>query len=129
PAAFDTVAIAPLDQALTFARDERRRVLAVTAYAGGMVQAVELDADDPITLVRAQGYDRVADVVRAGTPRAIPAATLMAPVDLGDHHVAAATNFPEHAGDAGVKDGPFLFPKLVRPTGPRAPIPAGQALL
>ncbi len=132
PATFGDVAIAPLDEALTFARietDGRRRVLGVTRYAGGRVRGVDLGADDPIALVRERGYDALADAIRAGTPTEVAATELVAPVDLGDAHVAAATNFPEHAGDAGVEDGPFLFAKLVQPTGPRASIPAGDGLL
>jgi 2,4-didehydro-3-deoxy-L-rhamnonate hydrolase len=132
PAAFDDVAVAPLGEALTFARverDGRPRVLGVTAYAGGTVRGVDLGADDPIALVRERGYDAVAASVRDGATIEVPATSLLLPVDLGDHHVAAATNFPEHAGDAGVEDGPFLFPKLVQPTSARAPIPAGDGLL
>jgi 2-keto-4-pentenoate hydratase/2-oxohepta-3-ene-1,7-dioic acid hydratase in catechol pathway len=129
PTTFDTVAIAPLDQALTFARDAGGRVLAVIAYTGGTVRGVTLDASDPITLVQDLGYDGVVAATRGRPTITMPAASLAMPVDLRDRHVAAATNFPEHAGDAGVKDGPFLFPKLVTPTGPRAPIPAGQGLL
>jgi 2-keto-4-pentenoate hydratase/2-oxohepta-3-ene-1,7-dioic acid hydratase in catechol pathway len=138
PASFDTIAVAPLDDALTFARVEtegRPRLLAVTAYAGGTVQAVDLsvalgrDTHDPIALLTERGWDGVRDVVRVGPRTTVPATSLVMPVDLTAQHVAAATNFPEHAGDAGVKDGPFLFPKLVEPTGPYAPVSAGQGLL
>lgn len=131
-ATFGDVPVAPLDEALTFARDVtggRRRVLGVTRYAGGRVQGVELGADDSLALVRARGYDAIAAAIRAGTPVEVATSALVTPVDLGDRHVAAATNFPEHAGDAGVEDGPFLFPKLVRPTASQAPIPAGKGLL
>jgi 2-keto-4-pentenoate hydratase/2-oxohepta-3-ene-1,7-dioic acid hydratase in catechol pathway len=54
---------------------------------------------------------------------------LAMPVDLGSHHVAAGTNYPEHAGEAGVENGPFLFAKLVTPTAPRASVSVGHALL
>jgi 2-keto-4-pentenoate hydratase/2-oxohepta-3-ene-1,7-dioic acid hydratase in catechol pathway len=54
---------------------------------------------------------------------------LVAPVDLRDRHIAAGTNFPEHAGDAGVEDGPFLFAKLVTPTKPVDTVSAGSGLL
>jgi 2-keto-4-pentenoate hydratase/2-oxohepta-3-ene-1,7-dioic acid hydratase in catechol pathway len=60
---------------------------------------------------------------------AVEAARLVSPVDLREHHVAAATNFPAHADDAGVEDGPFLFAKLVRPTGPYDAVSAGEGLL
>jgi 2-keto-4-pentenoate hydratase/2-oxohepta-3-ene-1,7-dioic acid hydratase in catechol pathway len=59
----------------------------------------------------------------------LPAGDLVMPIDLGDHHIAAGTNYPEHAGEAQVEDGPFLFAKLVKPTGPYAPVAVGEALL
>jgi 2-keto-4-pentenoate hydratase/2-oxohepta-3-ene-1,7-dioic acid hydratase in catechol pathway len=135
PGLFDEVAIADLDTALTFARtgnDRTRRTLAVTEYRGGTVRGVVLGAKDPIDLVNQLGYDALREKVRTAPEDArvaLPASSLVAPVDLADRHVAAATNFPEHAGDAGVEDGPFLFAKLVRPTGPYDPVPAGNALL
>lgn len=135
------VAIAPPDEALTFARvgdAGARRVLLVTAYRGDRVDAVDVSAalgrpvSDPIALLDELGQDGVRDLLRAApaaAARTLPAADLVLPVDLGAHHVAAATNFPEHADDAGVEDGPFLFAKLVAPTGPYDPVPAGPGLL
>jgi 2-keto-4-pentenoate hydratase/2-oxohepta-3-ene-1,7-dioic acid hydratase in catechol pathway len=136
-----TVAIAPLDEALTFARTadgDRRRVLAVTAYAAGEVVGVDLDAllgrafTDPLAALDAVGADALRDAVRHAPPtavRRVRATALDVPLDLGDHHVAAGTNYPEHADEAAVKDGPFLFAKLVRPTPPGAAVPVGDALL
>lgn len=141
PGLFDGVAIADLDEALTFARVEaggRRRVIAVTEYRDGEVRGVDLssalgrDTHDPILIFNERGYDGLRDLVRSAPLDAkvtAPAASLVIPVDLGDHHIAVATNFPEHAGDAGVEDGPFLFAKLVRPSGPYDPVPAGEGLL
>ena len=138
---FDRVAIADPDQALTFARvagGGKSKVIAVTEYRDGTVQGVDLAvalgraASDPITVFDEVGYDRLRDVIRdapASARMAVPAAHLALPVDLGDHHIAAATNFPEHAGDAGVEDGPFLFAKMVRPTGPYDEVSAGTGLL
>lgn len=135
------VAIAPLDEALTFARIgpvERPRVMAVTAYAGGTVSGVDLSAllgrpvGDPIEVVEREGWESLRGRIAAAPESAavaVPAAELIAPVDLLGHHVAAGTNYPEHAGEAEVEDGPFLFAKLVEPSGPRAPVAAGEALL
>src|SRR5262245_47122112 len=50
-------------------------------------------------------------------------------VDLGDRHVATGLNFPAHAGESGAGEQPFLFPKLTRPTGPRAPVAVAGRLL
>jgi 2,4-didehydro-3-deoxy-L-rhamnonate hydrolase len=133
----DTVVIAPLDDALTFARTDGR-VLVVTEYRAGRVAGVDVgralgrDAHDPITVLDEVGYDGVRGLVdgAGGTARVVvDATTLGVPVDLGAHQVAAGTNYPEHAGEAEVEDGPFLFAKLVEPTAPRASVAAGDALL
>lgn len=83
-------------------------------------------------MLRAEGWDSLRERV-AGAPAAtrvsVSATDLGLPVDLGDHHIAAGTNYPEHAGEAEVEEGPFLFAKLVEPSGPRATVPAGDALL
>ncbi len=141
PAVPNTVAIAHADQALTFARIEsgaKRRVLLVLSYENGSIEAVDLSAvlgvevEDPISVYRERGYAALRDVALQ-TPESarvtVAAQDLTIPVDLGSHHVAAGTNYPEHAGEAGVEDGPFLFAKLVPPTGPRATVPVGAALL
>jgi 2-keto-4-pentenoate hydratase/2-oxohepta-3-ene-1,7-dioic acid hydratase in catechol pathway len=137
-----SVAIAPLDEALTFARarssDGTSRTLLVLRYAGGSVEGIDLSValgrpvDDPIEAYRSEGYA----ALRALALRAevvgrvvVPADTLGIPVDLGRHHIAAGTNYPEHAGEAGVEDGPFLFAKLVEPTAPDANVSAGKGLL
>jgi hypothetical protein len=136
-----SVEIAPLDEAITFARaatEAGPRVIAVTRYTDGVVSGVDLStllggpAGDPIDALREHGWETLRDRI-AGAPQTAmvttPADGLDLPVDLRDHHIAAGTNYPEHAGEAEVEDGPFLFAKLVRPTGPRAPVSAGDALL
>lgn len=140
-ARFDDVVIADPDEALTFARvgsAEGPRVIAVTAYRAGVVQGIDLSralgrqVSDPLPLVGEIAYDQLRDLVRdapAAARVAHPAEALATPIDLRQHHIAAATNFPEHAGDAGVENGPFLFAKLVQPTDPYAEVAAGTALL
>src|SRR6185503_3098495 len=58
----DTVAIAPLDEALTFAR-AAGRVIAVTEYRAGRVMGVDLGSGDPITLLDDVGWDGMRDRV------------------------------------------------------------------
>lgn len=140
-AADEAVEIAPLAEALTFARertDAGPRVLAVTRYADGAAWGVDLSlllgrpVADPIDVLRDEGWDGLRERIAAAPDTArtmVSAERLDLPVGLRDHHVAAGTNYPEHAGEAEVEDGPFLFAKLVRPTGPRAPVPAGDGLL
>lgn len=141
PGTFDDVAIADRAEALTFARvvqDGEPRVLAVRGYRQGQLDAIDLSAlhgrpvRSAVELFREQGYDALAHAI-ASAPQQhvvfVPAAQLVMPVDVGASHVAAGTNYPEHAGEAGVKEGPFLFAKRVAPTGPYAPVAAGDGLL
>lgn len=136
-----TLGIAPLADALTFARtrpDAGRHVLAVVRYADGAVTGVDLAAllgrpvADPIEILRSEGAQALRVRIAAAPESArltVSATDLDLPVDLRDHHVAAGTNYPEHAGEAEVQDGPFLFAKLVQPTAPRATVSVGDALL
>jgi 2-keto-4-pentenoate hydratase/2-oxohepta-3-ene-1,7-dioic acid hydratase in catechol pathway len=132
-----TVEIASPAVALTFARvgpEASPRVVAVTSYTAGTVTGVDLSTllgrpvTDPVRVFGELGYDRLRAALASATID-IPATELLAPLDLRDRHIAAGTNYPEHAGESGVKDGPFLFPKLVAPTGPRARVSAGDGLL
>ena len=132
----DSIAIAPLDAALTFARTLDGRILAVTRYQAGVVTGVELTAlaatpsEDPIDLYNRLGREALEAAIRTGSPFAdVPADRLGPPVHLTTRHIAVGTNYREHAEESAVTGSPFLFPKLVTPTGPRADIPAGTGLL
>lgn len=107
------------------------RLLLVSSYEGGEVTGVDLTAvfgmSDPVALYNAQGYDEIA--AASGGKVTLPLSALGIPVDLTASHIAAGTNFPEHAEESAVEDGPFLFAKEVEPTSFDAPIPAGDALL
>jgi len=141
PRTFADVAIADLHDALTFARIEHEgvpRVVAVRSYQNDTITGVDLSvvlpaaATNPVQLFREHGYEALEAMIRGAGPGAavmVKARDLVAPLDLRDEHIAAGTNFPEHAGEAGVEGGPFLFPKHVRPTGPYAPVAAGTRLL
>ena len=128
------IEIAPTSVALTFARSDGRTI-AVTTYDAGRARAVALDAllapgEDAIGLINRLGYDAVqAEIERAATSIEITASDLDIPVDLGREHIAVGTNYRQHAEEAAIEGGPFLFPKYVQPTSPHAPIPMGEALL
>jgi 2-keto-4-pentenoate hydratase/2-oxohepta-3-ene-1,7-dioic acid hydratase in catechol pathway len=134
-----TVAIAPLDEALTFARARPGagpRIIAVTSYRDGTIGGTDLTPfaehaeDDAIDLLNRLGHARLATEIPGSAARVeMAAADLDLPVDLLPVHVAVGTNYPDHADEATVKGGPFLFPKMVAPTPARAAIPAGEALL
>jgi 2-keto-4-pentenoate hydratase/2-oxohepta-3-ene-1,7-dioic acid hydratase in catechol pathway len=141
PSELGSVAISDPEVALTFARigpDGARRVIAVTRYQAGSVEGVDLSASlgrrvsDPVRIFLEVGYEPLRSAVSqspAGARVSVAAEELVIPLDLRDHHVAVGTNFPEHAGEASVEQGPFLFAKLVSPTGPYSPVSAGNALL
>lgn len=137
PAVAQTVAIAPLDEALTFARTGEgadARLLAVMSYRNGAVEAVDLTAwaegGDAIDLVNREGYERIKQAIELRSARfTFKSDALTAPVALRAAHIAVGVNYRAHGEEANVKGGPFLFPKLVAPTGPRATIPAGKGLL
>jgi len=133
-----TVTIAPTTEALTFARfgeGKDRRTIAVNSFKDGNVAGADLSSlmlpgEDAIALYNRLGYDRIAAfVAEAKTDVTHDAATLAVPVDLRAVHSAVATNYPEHANEAKVKDGPFMFAKVAQPTTSRAAIPAINGLL
>ena len=133
-----TLAIAPADEALTFARfadGPGFKTLAVQTYKDGVVGGVDLsplmeNGEDAIGLYNRLGYDAVAAFVASAAATASrDAAALATPVDLRKVHAAVATNYPEHADEANVEDGPFMFAKIAQPTASRAAIPATDGLL
>jgi 2-keto-4-pentenoate hydratase/2-oxohepta-3-ene-1,7-dioic acid hydratase in catechol pathway len=133
-----TIAIAPLDQALTFARlgeGAAAKTFVVSSYQDGVVTGVDLSllvrpGEDAIAAYNRLGYEAIAEFVTATkTNVSHEAAELSMPIDLRAVHAAAATNYPEHADEANVKDGPFMFAKIAQPTSARAHIPASKGLL
>ncbi len=126
-----TIAVAPLEEALTFARDGDGRTLAVFSYENGKIAAAPLGiGEDAISLVNRLSYDGAKAMIERLSVRVdVDAAALAIPVDLQSAHIAAGTNYRDHADEADVEGGPFLFPKYVTPTPARSAIPAGDALL
>jgi 2-keto-4-pentenoate hydratase/2-oxohepta-3-ene-1,7-dioic acid hydratase in catechol pathway len=141
PSELESLEIARPQDALTFARVGSAgplRLIAVTRYEAGVVEGVDLSlslgrhVSDPVRTFLDEGYDALRDrVLRAarGARVSVSAGELVIPLGLRGHHIAAGTNFPEHAGETAVEHGPFLFPKIVSPTGPYSPVPAGAGLL
>lgn len=133
-----TIAIAPVDQALTFARlgeGAAAKTFVVSRYQDGVVTGVDLSplmmsGEDAIAAYNRLGYEPIAAFVTAAKANVShEAASLAVPVDLRAVHAAAATNYPEHADEAKVKDGPFIFAKIAQPTSARAEIPSSKGLL
>ena len=134
----DFIAIASANDALTFARStegENHHLILVSGYDQGSIVGVDLtamlggDITDPITAYTKYGYDTLASLAD-GRPRvSVPLTSLALPVALQSSHIAVGTNFPEHARESSVTEGPFLFPKEVTPTQSDTPISRGEALL
>lgn len=117
-----TVDIAAPAEALTLARiniDGIPKLVSVSSYEEGTVSGLVLTGapDDPITAFQALGFEGLDALIAAsGAQFQVQASDLLMPVALTDRHIAAGTNFPEHAEEATVEDGPFLFTKAVQPT-------------
>ena len=135
PSLPSSVAIAPRDEALTFARFEsegKLRLLLVSDYADD--QAVGLDitdrfpalAADPIAVFRAVGYEALRTL--QGAEVRVPAQALRVPFDGTAVQVAVGINYPAHGREVGL-DESFLFPKVTRPGHFLAPVAARDALL
>ncbi len=134
--------VAPPAEALTFARPYAdgmpSSLLLVIRYDNETVTGIDVSQAlgrpvyDPIILYNQLGRAALLDaleVIPESAAVTVPLATLGMPVGLGGNHIAAGANFPAHADDAEVEEGPFLFPKQVQPTSWNAPIPLGDGLL
>ncbi len=137
----DMLSIAPLNEALTFARagkDGDAQLWAIQSMSATALTGVNLTkkfgpgVNDPVKLFLDHGYEALRSEIESGfaeSGESLEAADLVLPLDLTDSHVAVGTNFPEHAQESDVQEGPFLFAKEVTPSPFRAPVSAGEALL
>ncbi|MFC4349096.1 fumarylacetoacetate hydrolase family protein [Kordiimonas lipolytica] len=136
------IEIAPREEALTFARSYEngipQKLLLVIRYENETITGIDVSQAlgrpvfDPIILYNELGRDAILaalEVIPDSAAVTLPITSLGMPVGLGGSHIAAGANFPAHADDAEVEDGPFLFPKQVQPTHWTAPIPSGDGLL
>lgn len=137
-----SINIAPPSEALTFARSYENGVptnlLLVFRYENETVTGIDMSQAlgrpvyDPIILYNELGRDAILaalEIIPSSSAVTLPLSSLGMPVGLGGSHIAVGANFPAHADDAEVEEGPFLFPKEVQPTAWNAPIPLGDGLL
>lgn len=131
-----TLLIAPLDEALTFARGLTGQIIGVLSYQDDQVTGVDLSAltqsagEDAVDLFNRLGHEALSAAIQSGQPAVTLAVSeLDLPITLTDAHIAVGTNYREHAEESAVVGSPFLFPKLVTPTASRAGIPAGAGLV
>jgi 2-keto-4-pentenoate hydratase/2-oxohepta-3-ene-1,7-dioic acid hydratase in catechol pathway len=119
--------VADRSAALTLARSAQGLLL-VTGAEGGRVRAINLTARfgreatrDTLEFFRATGYEALQTL--EGPEVTVALDELGLPLALRDAHLAAGTNYAEHADEVLLDDPPFLFPKLAAPTPWNAPIP------
>ena len=119
--------VADRSEALTLARSAQGLLL-VTGARGGQVKAINLTARfgreatrDTLEFFRATGYEAL--LTLEGPEVTVALDELELPLALGNAHLAAGTNFAEHADEVLLDDPPFLFPKLAAATPWNAPIP------
>ncbi len=120
-------AVADRSQALTFARSANGLLLVTSAdtrQATGIDLTARFGRDatrDTFEFFRATGYE----ALRAldGPEITVALDELGLPMALQDAHLAAGTNYAEHADEVLLDDPPFLFPKLTAATPWNAPIP------
>lgn len=118
--------LADRSQALTLARDARNLLL-ITDIGDDQVSGVDLTAQfgpeataDTLAFFRQTGYEALETL--QGPEITVAIDELALPVSLGDAHLAAGTNYAEHAEEVLLDDPPFLFPKVVGATPWNAPV-------
>lgn len=130
--------LAPVDQALTFARTReqgRLRILLVTRYQSGTVTGVDLnrhlhtDTPDPVKLFREAGYDALAAAATAAEVVTVSTDALDVPFDAHEQNIGIGANYREHARESGIDEQPFVFPKLAQPTPFNSAVARGDSVL
>lgn len=133
--AMGSLAIAPRNEALTFARfnhGDAPHLLLVTSFDDGKVTGIDLQqqlpgsASDPITLFNTLDYTTLEAL--SGTPVSIDVKDLLLPFGGTDNQIAVGINYPAHADETSVVDS-FLFPKRTVATPHLTNVPAKDYLL
>lgn len=125
--------LAPVADTLTFARTRGNDVLLVAALDQKGVVAVNLteffDAKgiDTLALYRNLG----SEVIRTALDSEVTFIeweALGLPFDPRAQAIAAGTNFAAHAEEVGLDEGPFLFPKISKPSAWNDSVPQSTRL-
>lgn len=125
--------LAPIKDTLTFAKTKSGLVLLVAALDQKGVVAVNLteifDARGKDTLILYRNLG--AEVIRSALDSQVIFVeweSLGIPFEPQEQAVAAGTNFAAHAQEVGLEDGPFLFPKISKPTAWNDDLPQSTRL-
>jgi 2-keto-4-pentenoate hydratase/2-oxohepta-3-ene-1,7-dioic acid hydratase in catechol pathway len=130
-----SLAIAPREEALTFARFARGAepgLLLVREFAGGRVRGLDVGAalaganSDPVDVFAAHGYAELQAL--SGPEISVGAAELLLPFAGTASQVAVGVNYPAHGEEVDVAES-FLFPKQTLATPHDASVPARDHLL
>ena len=119
--------LAPVEQALSFARTKNGKSLLVVAINREGIQAIDLAAatasqgKEPLDFLRALGDEKLRAVMNSDAT-IYNWRDLDVPFDTQSGIIAAGVNFKAHAEETGLEDGPFLFPKLSTPSAWQAPV-------
>jgi 2,4-diketo-3-deoxy-L-fuconate hydrolase len=114
----DSVAIAPVGEALTFARfrgDKGLRLMRVERYEKGWVAGTDITAlqtageADPVTLWQQSDYDTIASA--KGAVVRVEASELAVPFASTSHQIGMGGTYPAHAAETKLTR-PFAFPKF-----------------
>ncbi len=112
------VQIAPVQDALTFARTANGEVFLVVAASAETITGISLAgySDPPFTdaidAFLTLGRQTLLDISHDGSPQSVPWPDLGIPIEEHYPHIAAGTNYQDHAEEVGHEGDPFLFPKL-----------------
>ena len=115
----DGVAIAPVREALTFARfrgENGMRLMRVERYENGMVTGTDITAlqtsgeADPITLWQQSNFDDIS--AATGSAVSVNASELAVPFASTDAQIGMGGTYPAHAAETKLTR-PFAFPKLL----------------
>jgi len=126
--------IAPIEDALTFARLSSGEVLLVLSSDIDGVTAIDLsDTEhfmgvDGIDAYQALGRDQLVRLTESLSSQRFSWQSLSSPLSVQSKIVAAGTNFKAHAEEVNHSGDPFLFPKLSTITPWNAVVTAGTRL-
>lgn len=121
------MAVAPRDIAITVAITHDDHAIIVTDIRDDGVRGVDVtDALDHVSFFAAADWASTHAVDLARRPAIdVGYAALQPAGGLGEHHVAAAINYVDHARETALTPGEvFVFPKIGRSTGPFASVTA-----
>ncbi len=124
--------IAGRSQALTFARSNEALIL-VLKHHGDRVSGINLTqlygsdkTANLIDLYHSVGYQALSEIEGPLSPA--PLSSLIQPYHYTGPHLAAGTNYSEHAEEVHLDDPPFIFPKLAQTTAWNADVTFTQRL-